>query len=154
MTRNSRCIPISMKSHVFFSTTPTSSSSISLPRRFGTGTPTRTPLVAAAHAQPLLRAQLQLAVQLITRVLAVDEVAEAAAHTALAAVQPAAGLAEIGDGRQLAVDGARGVPARVQRIACLLRAVFVLESRVHVSDQIFCVVRVSKKVHHAIIART
>jgi len=40
-----------------------------------------------------------------------DKVAEAAAHAALAAVEPAAGLAEVGHGRELAVDGARGVPA-------------------------------------------
>jgi len=49
------------------------------------------------------------------------EVAEAAADAALAAVQPAARLAEVGDGRELAVDGARGVPARVQGVAGLLR---------------------------------
>lgn len=92
-------------------TGPASPHLVPLPRRLGTGTPARAPLVAAPQAQPLLRAQLDLAVQLGARVLAVDEVAEAAAHAALARVEAAAGLAEVGDGRELAVDGARGVPA-------------------------------------------
>jgi hypothetical protein len=64
----------------------------------------------------------------------VDEVAEAAADAALARVQTATGLAEIGHGRELAVDGARGVPARVQRVTGLLGRVFVLEPGVDVAD--------------------
>jgi hypothetical protein len=50
-----------------------------------------------------------------------DEIAEAASHTSFPAIQSAAGLAEIGDGRELAVDGAGGVPARVERVAGFLR---------------------------------
>ena len=55
-------------------------------------------LVSAAHLQPLPRAHVQLAIELRGRLLAVDEVAEAAAHTTLAAVEAAASLAEVGDG--------------------------------------------------------
>lgn len=67
-----------------------------------------------------------------------DEVAEAAAHATLAAVQAAARFPEVGDGRQLAVDGARRVPAAVEGVAGVLRRVLVFEARVHVADQIFC----------------
>jgi hypothetical protein len=63
-----------------------------------------------------------------------DEIAEAASHTAFSAVQSAASFAEIGDGRELAVDGASGVPARVQRVAGLLRRVFVLEAGIDIAD--------------------
>lgn len=42
-----------------------------------------------------------------------DEVAEAAADAALARIEAAAGLAEVGDGTEFAVYGARGVPAAV-----------------------------------------
>ena len=69
-----------------------------------------------------------------------NEVAEAASHTALAAVEPTARLAEVRHGRELAVDGARGVPARVEGVAGLLRRVFVLEARVDVADQVVVVV--------------
>lgn len=63
-----------------------------------------------------------------------DEVAEAAADAALAAVEAAAGLAEVGHGRELAVDGAGGVPAAVEGVAGLLGGIFVLEARVDVAD--------------------
>jgi len=43
----------------------------------------------------------------------VYEVAEAATDAALAGVKTAAGFAEVGDGGELAVDGAAGVPAGV-----------------------------------------
>jgi hypothetical protein len=66
----------------------------------------------------------------------VDEVAIAAAHAALAAVEATAGLAEVGDGRKLAVDGAAGVPARVERIAGGLCIFFVLEASVDVADEV------------------
>ena len=65
-----------------------------------------------------------------------DEVAEAAAHAALPAVQPAAGFAEIRDGGELAVDGARGVPPAVEGVAGFLGRVFVLEACVDVADQV------------------
>jgi len=63
-----------------------------------------------------------------------DEIAEPAAHAALAAVQSAARLAEIRDRREFAVDGARGVPAAVESVAGFLRRVFVFETRVDVAD--------------------
>lgn len=66
-----------------------------------------------------------------------DEIAEAGAHAPLARVEPAARLAKVRHGAQLAVDGARGVPARVEGVAGLLRGVFVLESRVDVADEIW-----------------
>lgn len=65
-----------------------------------------------------------------------DKVAEAATDTALAAVEATAGLAEIGDGREFAVDGAASVPARVERVACFLRVFFVLEAHVDVADEV------------------
>lgn len=65
-----------------------------------------------------------------------DEVAEAAADAALAAVEAAAGLAEVGDGAQLAVDGPSGVPARVELVAGALGRVLVLEARVDVAHQV------------------
>ena len=65
-----------------------------------------------------------------------DEVAEAAADAALAAVEPAAGFAEVGHGRELAVDGAGGVPAAVEGVAGLLGRVFVFEARVDVADEV------------------
>ncbi len=69
-----------------------------------------------------------------------DEVAEAATDAALAAVKPAAGLSKVGDGAQLAVDGPGGVPAAVEGVAGLLRAVLVLEAGVDVADQVVVVV--------------
>ena len=105
-------------------------------RRLGTWTSSLAPLIPAPHPQPLLRAELQLPVQLVARVLPVYEVAETASHAPLPAVQPAARLAEVCDRRELAVDRPCGVPARVQLVARFLRRVFVLESRVHVSYQI------------------
>lgn len=70
-------------------------------------------LVPATRLEPLLRAERELTVELLTGVLAVDEIAEATADAALARVKPAAGLAEVCDGTELAVYGARGVPAAV-----------------------------------------
>lgn len=64
------------------------------------------------------------------------EIAEAAPHAAFAAVEPAAGFAEVGDGGELAVDGAGGVPAAVEGVAGLLGGIFVLEARVDVADEI------------------
>jgi hypothetical protein len=50
-----------------------------------------------------------------------DEIAESASHAAFSAIEPAAGFAEIGYWRQLAVDGPRGVPAGVEGVAGFLR---------------------------------
>ncbi|KAH8160799.1 hypothetical protein CIB48_g7446, partial [Xylaria polymorpha] len=93
-------------------------------------------LVAAAHLEPLLGSEDELAIELGGGVLAMYEVAEAAADTALARVKATAGLAEVGDGAQLAVDGPAGVPAAVELVAGLLGRVLVLEPRVHVADQV------------------
>lgn len=65
-----------------------------------------------------------------------DEIAEAAAHAAFAAVEAAARFAEIRDRGELAVDGAGGVPARVEGVAGLLGRVFVFEARVDVADEV------------------
>lgn len=69
-----------------------------------------------------------------------NKVAEAAADAALARVEAAAGLAEVGDGAELAVDGAAGVPAGVELVAGLLRGFLVFEARVDVADEVclFC----------------
>ena len=100
-------------------------------------TPAHAPLVATPLLQPLARAHVQIAVQLGGGLLPVDEVAETAADAALAAVEATARLAEIGDGGQLAVDGAPRVPAAVERVAGFLRVLFVLEAHVDVADEIW-----------------
>ena len=66
-----------------------------------------------------------------------DKVAEAAADAALAAVETTACFAEIGDGRQFAVDGTASIPAAVQGVAGLLRVLLVLEADVDVADEIW-----------------
>ena len=63
-----------------------------------------------------------------------DEIAEPAPHAPFAAVEAAAGFAEVGDGGEFAVDGAGGVPAAVEGVAGLLGRVFVFEARVDVAD--------------------
>lgn len=95
--------------------------SISLPRRLRTRRPTQTPLIPAPLPQPLLSRELQLALQLRRRFFPMNEIAEAAAHAAFAAIQSAAGFAEVGHGREFAVDRASGVPAAVERVAGGLR---------------------------------
>lgn len=92
------------------------------------------------HLEPLLGAQLQLAVQFRAGVLAMDEITESAPNAALPAVQTTARLAEVGNRREFTVDRPRSVPARVQIIAGLLSAVFVFEPRVDVADQVVVVV--------------
>ena len=81
------------------------------PRRLRARTPRHAPLIPPPLLQPLLRPQLQLPLQLRTRFFPMNKIAEAAAHAPFAAVEPAARFAEVGDGGELAVDGARGVPA-------------------------------------------
>ena len=107
-----------------------------LPRRLWSRRPALAPLIAAPLLQPLLRRELQLPVHVRAGHLAVYEVAETAAHAPLARIEAAAGLAEVGDGRQLAVDGPRGVPATVERVAGRLRGVLVLEADVDVAYKI------------------
>jgi hypothetical protein len=65
-----------------------------------------------------------------------NEVAEATADAAFAGVEATTRLAEIGDGRQLAVYGAASIPAGVEAVAGLLRVFFVLEAHVDVADEI------------------
>lgn len=113
---------------------PNDHSSIPLPRRLRTGASAHALLIVSSRPQPLLRPQLQLPLQFRTRLLPMYEIAEAASHTALSAVEPAACFSKIGHGRQFAVDGAGSVPAAVERVAGGLGRVFVLEARVDVAD--------------------
>lgn len=69
-----------------------------------------------------------------------NKITKPAPHTPLPAIQPAARLPEVRHGAQFTVDGPRGVPAAVERVARRLRAVLVLEPRVHVPDQVVVVV--------------
>lgn len=104
--------------------------------RRGRWAPRHAPGVSATLLQPLPRAHVEIAIEFGGGLLAMNEVAESAAHAAFARVEAAARLAEIGDGGQLAVDGAAGVPARVEAVAGLLRVLFVLEAHVDVPDEI------------------
>ena len=113
---------------------------VSGPRRLRACTPAHTALVATALTQPLLRRKLQLSVQLWRRLLAVNEVAETAAHTPIAAVQSAACLPEIRNRTQLAVDRSSRIPSAVQALARRLCRILVLEPRVHIADQVVVVV--------------
>jgi hypothetical protein len=63
-----------------------------------------------------------------------DEIAEAAPHTAFAAVEPTACFSEVCDGGEFAVYGTGGVPAGVEGVAGLLGRVFVFEAGVNVAD--------------------
>lgn len=94
------------------------------------------PRVAAPLLQPLARAHVEVAVELGSGLLAMDKVTETAAHATLARVEAAARLAEICNRRQFTVDGAAGVPARVECVARLLRVFFVLEAHVDVANEI------------------
>ena len=68
------------------------------------------------------------------------EIAETSSDTSLSRIQSAACLSEVCDRRQLAVYWPRGIPSAVQRVTCRLRAILVLESRVHVPDEMIVVV--------------
>jgi hypothetical protein len=65
-----------------------------------------------------------------------NEVAEAATDAALAGIEATTRLAEIGNGGQLAVYRAAGIPAGVEAVASLLRVLFVLKAHVDVADEI------------------
>lgn len=69
-----------------------------------------------------------------------DKIAETATNAALATVQPTARLAEVGNGAELAVDWARGVPAAVEVVASLLSRLLVLEACVDVANEVVVVV--------------
>ena len=109
---------------------------ISLPCRFWRRRPSHAPLVPTPFLEPLLRAESYIAIQFVARVLAVDEVTEAAADATFARVEAAARLTEVCDGAQLAVDRTTGVPARVKLVASFLGRVFVFEASVDVADEI------------------
>lgn len=64
------------------------------------------------------------------------KVAETATDAALARVEAAARLAEVGYGGKLAVDGAACVPAAVEGVARFLRIFLVLEADVDVADEV------------------
>ena len=66
-----------------------------------------------------------------------NKIAEATSDTSFTTIQPTTGFAEIGDRRELTVDGARCVPAGVKRIAGFLRRVFVLEACIDVANEIY-----------------
>lgn len=66
-----------------------------------------------------------------------DEVAEPASHTPLAAIQSTTRFSEICHRRKFAVYGSRGVPAGVECVARCLGVFFVFESRVDVTDQVW-----------------
>ena len=68
------------------------------------------------------------------------EVAEPASYASLSAVEPTTRFAKIRHRRQFAVDRSCSVPARVQRIARLLRRIFVLETCIDVADEVVIVV--------------
>lgn len=111
--------------------------SVTIAVRRGGGAPGLAPWVPAAFLEPLPRGHVQLALQLGGGLLAVDEVAESAADAAIAAVESAAGLPEVGDRGQFAVDGAAGVPAIAESVASLLGVLLVLEPDVDVADEIW-----------------
>ena len=85
--------------------------SVPLLRRLRTRASRDTALVASAHFQPLPRRHIEIAIEFWTGLFSMDEVAEAAANAALAAIEAAAGFAKIGNRRQLAVYRATGIPA-------------------------------------------
>lgn len=103
-------------------------------------TPAHTPLIPTSFPQPLLRCQLQVLLQIRRRLLPVYEIAETSSHAPFTAVQPTACFPKVRHGTQLAVDRSSRVPATVQRIARLLRAVLVLKPRVYVPDKVVVVV--------------
>jgi len=110
------------------------------PRRFRARTSRDTPLIAAPHFQPLFSREAQIPIQLGTGFLAMDEVAESGADASLSTIEATARFPEVGDGGEFAVDGPGGVPAGVEGVAGLLRAVFVLEAGVDVADEMVVVV--------------
>lgn len=102
--REERCRPLHGTAYTTSSrralppNSPSSTPLIPLPRRLRTWTPTGAPLIPAPLPKPLLGAKLQLALQLVTRILAMDEIAESASHAAFPAIKPATCFAEVRDG--------------------------------------------------------
>ena len=96
--------------------------------------PAHATLVLAPHSQPLLRTELQLPIQLRTRLLPVNKIAEASSYAALTAIESATSFSKIRDRAQLAVDRPRRIPSRVQR------TILVFESCIYVADQMVIVI--------------
>jgi len=69
-----------------------------------------------------------------------NEIAETAPNATLPTIQSTTRLAEIRNGRELAVDRPCGVPAGIQRIASFLRRVFVFESCVDIADEMIIII--------------
>lgn len=69
-----------------------------------------------------------------------NEVAEASSDTALATVEPAAGLPKVRDGGELAVYGPSGVPSGVEVVAGLLGVLLVFEAGVDIANEMVVVV--------------
>lgn len=117
-----------------------SDSRIPPPRRIGRGTSTHTPLILPPHPQPLLRAQLQLPIQLRTGLLAMNEIAEPTPHTSITGIEPTARLPKVCHGAQFAINRPCGIPPRTQFVASLLRRILVLEAGVDIPDQVVVVI--------------
>ncbi len=64
------------------------------------------------------------------------EITEPSTHTALAAVEPAAGFTEVGDGGEFAIDGPASVPARVEGVARFLSVILIFEACIDIADKI------------------
>lgn len=69
-----------------------------------------------------------------------NEIAKSTSHTPFTAIQPTTRFSEVRHRTQFAIDRPRCIPPRIQRIACRLRRVLVLEPRVHVSNQVVVVI--------------
>jgi hypothetical protein len=69
-----------------------------------------------------------------------NEIAETTTHTALSAVESATSFPKVRHRAQLTIDRSRRIPPGVQGIASRLRAILVLESRIHVADEVVIVV--------------
>jgi len=69
-----------------------------------------------------------------------NKITKPTSHTTFPTIQPTTSFAEIGDGRQLAVDGTSGVPAGVEGIAGFLRGIFVFEACVDVADEMIIII--------------
>ena len=65
-----------------------------------------------------------------------NKIAKSSPHTSFAAVEATTRFSEIGDGGELAVDGARGIPTAIEGVAGLLGGIFVFEAGVDVADEV------------------
>jgi len=68
------------------------------------------------------------------------EIAKPPPHASFPAIQPTTRFSKIRHGTEFAVDGPRGVPARVESVAGFLRRVFVFETCVDVADEMIVII--------------